>query len=249
MKNVKLEDLRESKVYVKDNSAVNFKSPAHYIDPFVDILGESVLDYRVEVTNPVINAEESGKLNVAYPRVNVEARIGNQMTGFHSVIGMIYALNTQIPIAKVYTGQSVSACLNLTIFNADEIFEQNLLGNSQELYNRVQTFKQNKEKQIEEYSKVYKDLTESHLTPQGLNDLVGKLLMKGARTKLGTSPIVGAAKLLTDQKTTYYVDEGEDFKCTEWNVFNAVTQSLTDNCDPTYRPNKTIELANIIREI
>lgn len=243
---IKLDELLSSKVYVKENGAVTFKSPKHYIQPFLDIVGPTARELRVQVGESVINAEEGGKLNIAYPRVNIEAQIGDEMTGFYSVLGFIYALNTQIPIAKIYTGQSVKACLNLTIFNADDVFEQNLLGNSQEIYNRTQIFKQNKEKQIAEYSKVYKDMTENYLTREGLNDLMGKLLMKGARTKLGTSPVVGAAKLLTDSKSVYYTNEGEDFRCNSWNVFNAVTQSLGEG-DPILRPNKTIELANIMQ--
>jgi hypothetical protein len=244
---IKLEELLSSKVYVKENGAVTFKSPKAYLDPFLDIIGPTAREIRVQVGEAVINAEEGGKLNIAYPRVNIEAQIGDELTGFYSVIGMIYALNTQIPIAKVYTGQSVRTCLNLTVFNADDIYEQNLLGNSREIYNHTQIYKNTKEKQIAEYGKIYRDMTENHLTPQSLNDLMGKLLMKGARSKLGTSPVVGAAKLLTDQKTVYYTNEGADFRCSQWNVFNAVTQALGEG-DPILRPNKTIELASIMQE-
>lgn len=245
---IKVEELLSSKVYVRESSSINFRSPAQYLEPFLEMVQPIAREISVEVNNPVINAEESGKMNIAYPRVKVEARLGNPITGFHSVLGFIYALDTQIPIAKVYSGQSVTACLNLTIFNAEELYEQNLLGNSKEIYNRAMMFKQGKEKQVEEYSKIYKSMTESSLTVEGLNQLLGKLLVRGSRTKLGTSPVVGAAKLLVDPKTMYYVNEGPDFNCSQWNVFNAVTQSLTDSTDPVIRPNKTIELATIIRE-
>lgn len=245
---IQLEELMNSKIFVKENSAVAFRSPKSYLTPFMDIVGPHSTDIRVEVDSPVINAEESGKQNIAYPRVNVEATIGDQMTGFYSVMGFIFALNTSTPVMKVYSGQSVKACLNLTIFNAEDIFEQNLLGNSNEIYNRARLFFQKKEQQIEEYGKIYKDLTQKMLTPQGLNDLMGKLLLKGTQTRLGTSPIVGAAKLLLDPKTTYYTRTGTDFSCSEWNVFNAVTQSITDKEDAVNKPNKTIELAKIIME-
>jgi len=245
---IQLEELLSSKIFVKENSAVSFKSPKSYLTPFLDIVGPHSTDIRVQVDSPVINAEESGIQNIAYPRANVEATIGDQMTGFYSVIGFIFALNTGTPIMKVYSGQSVKACLNLTIFNAEDIFEQNLLGNSNEIYNRAQVFFQRKEKQIEEYQKVYKDLTQKMLTPEGLNNLMGKLLLKGTQTRLGTSPVVGAAKLLLDPKTTYYTHSGSDFSCSEWQVYNAVTQNITDKEDAVSKPNKTIELAKIIME-
>ena len=249
MKNIKIEDLLDSKIFVKENSPVNFKSAAYYINPFLEIIGDSAKSTRVEVDKATINAEESGKQNIAYPRINVECTIGDDIIGFHSVLGLIYALDTQIPQIKVYSGQSVSACLNLTVFNAEDLYESNMLGSIQEVYNRVTSFKINKEKQIEEYGKIYKDMTENHLTPNGLKTMLGNLLMRGSQSKLGTSPVVGATKSLMDPKSVYYTKEGEDFSCNEWNVYNAVTQSLTDGADPIYRPNKTIELANIIRNI
>jgi len=245
MSQIKLEELLNSKVYVKENSSVRFTSAKQYVEPFLEALGQDVKDVRVSVSSPVMNAEESGKMNIAYPRVNVETTIGGGLEGFTSVVGMIFALNTQIPIAKVYTGQSVSVCMNLCIFNSDDLFEKNLLGDFNELYLRTATFKANKMKQIEEYGKVYKDMTENMLTPMELNTLMGDLLLKGTTSKLGSSPIVGAAKLLKDNKTTYYVNEGPDFSCNKWNVLNAVTQVLGDG-DPILRPDKTIQIAKLL---
>jgi len=247
MKTINTTELLDSKIYVKENSAINFQSAKNYVEPFLDIIGDKAKATRVEIDQEIVNAEESGRKNIAYPRVNVECQIGDEIVGFHSVIGMIYALNTQIPMMKIYSGQSVKACLNLTIFNAEDLFESNMLGTLSNAYTQAQVFLNKKEKQIEEYTKIYKSMTENYLTPEGLKTMLGNLLMKGAQSKLGTSPVVGATKLLTDSKSIYYTKAGESFECNEWNVYNAVTQSLTDGSDPIYRPNKTIELAQIIR--
>lgn len=245
---IKIEDLLSSKIFVKENSNIGFKSPKQYLTPFLDTLAPVSTNTRVQVTSPVMNREEGGQMNIAYPRVNVEATLNGGIVGCNSVIGIIYALDRQIPIMKVYTGQSVRLCMNLTIFNADDVFEQNLLSSSQELYARVRTYKENKEKQIEEYDKIYKSLTTKHLTPQGMNELLGKLLIKGASTKMGTSPVATAARYLTDNKSVYYTERNGEFECTPWNVYNAVTQALTDKDDPVSRPNKTVELAKVIME-
>ncbi len=249
MKNIKVSELLSSKIYVKENSAVNFKSPEFYIRPFLDMMGEHAKNTTVQVYRAIINAEADGTKNIAYPRINIECRIGTEIIGFHSVIGLIYALDTQIPIAKVYTGQSVSTCLNLCIFGAEDIYETNMLNSIQEIYNRVEKFKSDKLEQVERYTKIYKDMTETHLTPAGMKEILGNLLIKGSQSKLGTSPVVAAAQSLIDPKSMYYVNEGADFKCNQWNIYNAVTQSLTDSTDPVYRPNKTLELTNIIRNI
>ncbi len=242
------DQLLTSKIYVKPGSALRFQSAKTYVNPFLDIVGPDATDIRYHVDQPVTNMEEDGTLNVAYPRVNIEATLGDPMTGFKSVIGMIYGLNTQIPIAKVYTGQSVSVCMNLCIFSAEDIFEQNLLGNEQDsLYKTVERFKRDKDKQIENYTKIYNKMVNNQLSPDELKDLMGDLLLKSSRSKLGTSPIVGAANSLTDPKSIYYVNEGSDFRCNEWNVYNAATQVLTDRDDVVQRPNKTMELIELMR--
>lgn len=244
---IKLEDLLTSKIFVKETSNINFKSPRQYLEPFMEQLQPVSSNMRVMVSSPVMNKEESGIVNVAYPRINIEATMGSDLIpGFNSVIGLIYALDTQIPIMKVYTGQSVRACLNLTIFNAEDMFEQNLLSTSQEVYGKIKTFKDNKQKQIDEYGKIYKSLTDRQLTKEEMNELLGRLLIHGASGKLGTSPVASAARLLTDNKSVYYTERSGEFNCTPWNVYNAVTQALTDSADPIYKPNKTLELAKVV---
>jgi hypothetical protein len=243
-----VDDLLGSKIYVKENSAVSFKSPRQYLEPFLDLVGNKATDIRVQAADSIINAEESGLRNIAYPRVNVEATVGDEMTGFYSVVGFIYALNIQTPILKVYTGQSVKACMNLTIFQADHVFEQNLLGNFNEVYLRAGKFIQDKQKEIEEYSKIYKDLTETPLTPAQMHEALGSMLMKGANSKLGTTPVVGGAKLLGDPKSAYYTRTGEDFGCNKWNIYNAVTQCITDGADIVSKPTKTVQLAKFVME-
>ena len=243
-----IDDLLGSKIFVKENAAVSFKSPRQYLEPFLDIVTKRSSDIRVQVANSVINAEESGLRNVAYPRVNIEATVGDEISGFYSVMGFIYALNIQTPVLKVYTGQSVKACMNLTIFNADHVFEQNLLGNFNEVYLRAGKYLTEKQKEIEEYSKIYKDLSEVRLTPAQMHESLGRMLIKGSQSKLGTTPVVGGAKLLADPKSAYYVKSGEDFECNKWKVYNAVTQCITDGADIVSKPTKTIQLAKFVME-
>jgi len=93
---------------------------------------------------------------------------------------------------------------------------------------------------------LYNDLTTTNLSERTFHELMGKVLLKAQKSKLGTSPVVGAAKLLSTPGSAYYTQTDNQFACTKWNVFNAITQSLTNSKDFTEKPNKTIALARII---
>src|SRR5690606_27596196 len=105
-----LTDVLNSKVFVKEDGAINFQAPHQYLDPFIEIVGDKAVEWRVKVANPVINAEESGEKNIAYPRVAIEADLGVSSVQdgtpdyFAGTIGLLYALDIQKPLMKVYTG-------------------------------------------------------------------------------------------------------------------------------------------------
>lgn len=240
-----LEEILTSKIYVKENGALSFLSPNEYLKPFIDIVSPKAQSWEVKTSEAVVNKNtEDEVLNISYPRVVVEARLGGSIPGFESVIGLIYALNTQRPIMKIYSGQNVSACTNLTIFNSEFLFQQDLLGNYREVYSKAKDFYDHKVEEIVEFEEVYTRLNNTQLTRQQLNDKMGDMLLKSPRTRLGTTPIVQAAKMLMDSSSAYSVYKGNSFQCSEWNIFNAVTQALGSS-DITERPTKTVSLAKL----
>lgn len=246
-----LTDVLNSKVFVKEDGAINFQAPHQYLDPFIEIVGDKAVEWRVKVANPVINAEESGEKNIAYPRVAIEADLGVSSVQdgtpdyFAGTIGLLYALDIQKPLMKVYTGLNVRSCMNLTIFNAEHVFQQELLGNYREVYAKANTYMKTIEKREKEYQKVYNDL-KVELDENGLNELIGHLIRKGSKSKLGIQPITGAVKLLESPGTPYSVYGPDNkFHCTRWQVFNSITQVLANSKDFTDVPTKTIQLAKL----
>src|SRR5690606_31457122 len=101
-------------------------------------------------------------------------------------------------------GLNVRSCMNLTIFNAEHVFQQELLGNYREVYAKANTYMKTIEKREKEYQKVYNDL-KVELDENGLNELIGHLIRKGSKSKLGIQPITGAVKLLESPGTPYSV--------------------------------------------
>lgn len=247
---ITLPELRASKVFVKENGNISFGTANDYIDPFLEHIQMGKANFKVEVSDAVINAESTGSRNIAYPRVHVQAEFHNGVPdelGIKSVMGMIYALDLQKPIIKVYTGINVSVCMNLTIFNAGESFQQEILSNNyQEVYQKAKVFADAKEKQIAEYTKIISDLKDTYLTEDGLNETMGRLLFYGQKSRLGTSAVVQASKEMLDNSSRYYIYREDKFNCNLWNVYNAVTDVLSNRGDFTDRTNKIVALSKII---
>lgn len=238
-------DLVNSKTYVKENGAITFPSPKELIHPFIDNVKEEV-EYVVKTADEVVNKEqESEELNIAYPKVLVQANFTTPtIPGFKSVVGMIYHLNVQKPVVKVYTGQEVSACLNLCVFNAEHVFQQDLLGNYRDVYAKAQSYIMNKQQEIEDYTRIYNDLVETDLEYDELQELLGDILLRATKNNM-VSSVTKAAKLLTDSNSMYYINQGKDYKCNKWNVFNSITAALS-NCDVAERPVKTLNVAKML---
>lgn len=245
---ITLPELQASKVFVKEGANVKFGSPNEYLSPFMDVLPADKVDYRVEVADPVTNAEESGERNTAYPRVHLQAEFHNGVPkGFKSVMGILYALDVQKPVMKVYTGLNVSVCMNLTIFNSAEVYQQEILSaNYKEVYNKAKAYVDIKAKQIKEYVALVKKLDETHLTEASLNETVGKLLRNGQVTRLGSTAVVQAVRMMSTSGSPYYVYYNNEFKCSLWNVYNAVTDVLTHGSEFVDRANKITILSKIL---
>lgn len=240
---MELKDVLESKVYLKENSAVSFMSPSTYIQPFLDVVKDREL--HVNVSDSVINANDDNTQNIAYARVNIEAILDSPIPGFQSRVGMIYALDIQKPMVRIYSGQRAVACMNLTIFNSEKVFTQDLLGNYADAYRKAEEYVEQKQKEIEEFTATYNELTQTLLDREQLNEELGRLLRVASRTRVGTTPIVGAAKLVDDSSSAYYVKAGDT--CSRWNLFNAITQNFSNREEKEVMdtPIKVVQLSKL----
>jgi hypothetical protein len=247
-----LSDVLSSKIYVKRDGGVNFQSPSTYITPFLDAINwdGNANSIRVSTMEEVVNAnEEGGAMNIAYPRVLVEARTNHDITlpgsssaDFQSVIGLIYALDVK-PVIKVYSGQNASACLNLTVFNAEGLHEQSLTGSFNSVFNHAREYVNKKEAEVAEFTEIYNDLANTTMSTEELNQEIGRILRYAPKTRIGTTPIVQAARRLDSKDNRYYVKPDE--QCSKFNLYNAITQSLTDSKDFLDKPLKTVQLSKL----
>ena len=238
-------DLIKSKIFVKENSAMNFLPPKEYIEPFLEAAkfdgDESKLIIKTQ--GEVVNANEAGDTNTAYPRVNIEVHTEHSVPGFQSVVGIVYALDLQKPEIKVYTGQNASACTNLTIFNAEGVYQQGLLGNFASIFEYASRYVQNKMQEAEEFLAIYNTLLNTFYNEDELNEELGRLLRMSPKTKIGTSPIVQASGRLDNKESIYFIKTGE--KCSKMNLYDSITQSFTNSKNILDRPIQTLQLSKL----
>jgi len=247
IKDLTLDNVLQSKVYVKPNSSISFGTPKEYLEPFVELFDkETAPIFRLKVADPVINAEDSGLRNIAYPRVMIEADLGESIEGFKSVVGLVYALDLQKPVVKIYSGYNVQSCINLTIFNTDNLAQQEILGDYKKLYEKASGFIQNKTAEAIEFKETLTKLQTTFLSESQLNQLIGKMIREASKLRLGTTPIMQATKMLDDNSSQYYVRPDGQFSCSKFNVYNAVTHSITNSNDIVDRAIKTIQLSQLI---
>lgn len=249
METLQLEEVLNSKTYVKENSMVKFEPPREYIEPFLENVDSLAKSYRISAIRGSVNQEDTGEENVAYSRVLVEAEmpskfdiIGNSdKDSAASVIGMIYALDTQKPVIKVYSGKNVFACTNLTIFNADNLYSQELTG-GRTAYKKSKEYADTMEADVEAFTIIYNRLLNNEFAGDELNKRIGYLLKNSFRYRLDNYLLRGM-RLIFDPKSTYHI--GNDGVTTDWNLYNSVTEIIKGDKNISDKPDKTLNLSRI----
>lgn len=242
---MELQELLSSKVFLKENSLINFESPAKYVNPFIDKVSKLTDRFNVEVSGRVANANESDNTeNVAYGRYKIEALLPEayRVEESDAVIGLIVALDSAKPVMKVYSGKNVIACLNLTIFNANNVFAQEMTGNVTSLYGKVGEYTDKVIQDNDDYIATVRKLKSEIYSGSTRLEMMGRLMDRSMENpKLGHTVIVQGYKELKNNKSVYYAKGGET---TAWNWYNSITEYIK-NADILDRSSKTVALSEI----
>jgi hypothetical protein len=251
MSKLLLDDVLNSKIYIKDNVGIQFQSPASYIEPFLLSLNKLSPSYEIEVSGRVANKNSTDtSINEAFARVKVEAKLPAEYNihEHDTVVGLVYALDIGKPVMKVYTGQNAWACTNLCIFRADQIHQIELMQGVSTIYDKTKTFSERITEQVRDFSERLTQMKERQYAGDEIDEVIGKLLRKSIESKgsVGTTPIVSAAQSLFDKSSVYGI---KDNKTSEWNIYSALTQYLTDKADLLDRATKTLYVSNMFDQL
>ena len=244
--NLDLTNLLDSKRYVTEGSNIQYMHPRDLINPFLDTLNYDTASDKITVQtqNAIVNENDDGSQNAAYPRFLIALNKGESFMGYDNTYGLIVAMDRGTPLMKVYSGQEVQACTNLCIWNAEHVFQQNLNADPNFSIQMVRKYFEEKEKQVDEYRKVHTQLVETYWSYEELQKNLGRMLLNHRASKLGSGPLVGVSALLSDGKSKYSVPVGESTSM--YNVYNAFTQTITNGSQVVEKPNKTLLVGELM---
>jgi hypothetical protein len=246
MNDITLDSVLNSKVYVHEKSQISFGSPRQYIEPFLEKFVNLGVNFRVDVSDRVANKEaDSGKTNEAFGRVLIEAKFPAQYCAHDhdSVIGMVYALDLQKPVIKIYSGENAWACTNLAIFGGRYIHQVEILSGYQSVYDKGLEYVDGLTQQLARFQQLYERMNDTVYEGDDINRIIGFLLRQGYSNKqIGTTPVLSALKDLEDNKSRYAIREN---KTSQWNLYSALTQYCTSKVDILEKASKTVMLSNL----
>jgi hypothetical protein len=223
---ITVEDVLKSKAYVK--GGVAFSTPEQYLGDFVNKADKLGAKLSARVDNKVVNANDDESLNEAFGRVLIEAKLGDERDGLSGTVGVLYSVDSMKPVVKTYYGDLVSACTNLCVFRAEDVFTGSILdGGDMDNFSRsYEEYLRHYFDKFEEYDKIVAQLKVSPIANKDVNTYMGNLLRYSVSVQgqyLGTNPIIGAAKSLFRSGTPYYIGKEDT---TKWNVYNSITEML-----------------------
>jgi hypothetical protein len=245
MSDLTLDKVLSSKVYVHEKSQISFGSPRQYIEPFLEKFANLNVQWKVNVSERVANKEVEGNVNEAFGRVLIEAKFPQQFCAHDhdSVIGMVYALDLQKPVIKIYSGQNAWACTNLAIFGGRYVHQVEILSGYQSVYDKGLEYVEGMTQQLARFQELYQRMNDTTYEGDDINKIIGYLLRQGyANKQIGTTPVLSALKDLEEPKSKYAIREG---KTTQWNLYSALTQYVTDKVDILEKASKTTLISNL----
>jgi len=232
-----------------------YLSSESYIQPFID----RFKDFDVTITCNVKPANQlsvtDNITDIVYNRVHIQV-VFNSPGTYENVIGMIYGLDTRMPVAKFYRGL-LDSNGNFISFNSDDLqcqkIEEELTLDYSFVDESIDMFK-NQDK----WNKLALDeidaLSNCSVPYMELTQLLGEWVDKSlslidisdfGKVKLATSiPINGYKYLVKDVSSPYFTEVDTN----KFNIYRALLQALSDEDDiiniieKTYLINKLIGL-------
>lgn len=246
-----LTEILNSKKYVRQGSPA--LSVAEYIEPVIDNMLNycSESDVVIKYSHPQENANEDNSINTSYARVLVQAKIpGYDVLDAGATIGMVYALDKQVPEFTTYAGHEIFACTNLCI-SADEDVTVTK-DNHRAAHAKIMDYLQGIEKKKEEFIQFHNNLQNKELSLEDLETTIGHVLRE-TLTKyksIGSTAVTYGFKELLNPKSSYSIkNDSTDL----WNVYNAITDSYSNkfksDAGLAERPVKTRALSNLFRSL
>ena len=241
-RNFTREEILTSKAVVKPNR--NYPAPAQYLEGLLNI-NEEMYDINLQASHELINLNEDETENISFNRFNVQYSF-NIDEELQYNLGLIIALDKGKPIAKIYSGVQVVACLNMCIFNADQKIRFDL-DSDQNSYHNVFKSEFKKVAHRAKRAKLIIDTLKSiHLSHEKILLLNGAILEKVFKENLivGSNPIINGIKLQSKNGHLYNATDGLN----AWLYYNSLTEYLNEKVHILDIPEKALAVFDCVKE-
>lgn len=188
---ISIDDLLRGEAFRRGNST--YPTTREIVETYFENTEDVIDEYRIKVWQSdeiVLEHSQEEEIEIinerpVYTRVHIDGILKDEyqinMDGdiHNNVISMLYALDVQNPVAKVYTGFERSACLNLSVFNPRHILEKKFSDvDFSGVYRVIPEFIEKTEEYRNEYMNAFDLLHNTRYIGNQLFDTIGRLAFK-----------------------------------------------------------------------
>ena len=239
---ITLETIEQSKIYQRNG--VTFRHPLEIAEGFLKTFGSS--DLHIQTDKDVVNVNDDGSKNISYGRVLFQKVFGTAEV--NTTVGMILAFDNLM--VKLFAGAQVSACTNLCVFNSTWLINTKITSRLDQHINYMENLVAGDGSF--NWNRTIEEMVLSKLHRDAVHKLHSQFILEHRKTKdkalYGESFTNKAfADILMEDSKSPYCMQG-DFT-SEWNVYNALTQQISDSKDILYAPSKSLEAYDMIKAL
>lgn len=246
MKNSRIfskQEILESKA-IKRGDSTTYPAPHEFLKGLMNI-EEEIYNINLHCSHDNITVNEDETENISLHRVMIDYKFKID-TKTDYKLGLIVSMDKGIPVAKIYMGMQVHACLNMCIFGAEQILTFNL---KDKFYSFVESFKsefKNTQKRVKKAQAIKKGLENINFTHEKCKLLNGAILEKIIRDKTpaGIQAVINGIKLQSKKGDKYNSENG----LTAWMYFNSLTEYLNEKVHPLDIPEKALDLFQCLKD-
>jgi hypothetical protein len=244
---ISLDDLMLGESFKRGNAT--FPSAAEIVQPYLQNTEQYVQEYRIKAwtsSETAIETQTQSDIDTVrehpiYTRVHIdgilhdEYQISNDGDVHKQVISMLYAIDIQSPIAKVYTGYERSACLNTSIFNPRHITSKRFADmDFDSIFDMIPRFAEDSISLKAEYETAIYELHNTMFAGENLFNAIGRIGIRTVKQPGLMTAYTNMLKFLQSNqdvngiKNIYFKKDWDTNGYSAYDLYQAMTGTLSN---------------------
>jgi len=226
-----------------------YNDTKYYVAPFIDMMSKYTDKFIIKAERPnQMTRDEKDNIDVTYNRVWVQAVMPEDhcVVDHDEVVSMLYGIDGNRPVVKFYRGLVNRACTNLCVFQPQWLNVQKFMGGKDIDYSIVKPILES----TDMTSKQIPLMKNQFIAKDEVADKMGEWIDSSFRLtyngqKLSQTVILNGYKsMFINQKSRYFIPENREVSMFE--IYNALTQQLTDQDDFRNRFEQTMLVGSVL---